>query len=154
MNSYQTAKLLSDCINLGFPDLMRKGHLNGGITLEAKRDEVAEMADKREFAIKGAALVNDDGRSANCAAKLLGYEGNQLTYYCKKFGIHLNDSTRREWDYDKVINQVRKLINVDGYNQKEAAAKIGATPPQLMRIFKTKGYKYDVKKRKINKVKS
>lgn len=146
-------KFLSDCRRLGFPDLVQKGHNCGGITIPPKKVESDPDFNPLEFATQAAALISEKGFSTTGAAARWGKTSTQLRHYCRKFNIELAATSRRKWDYDATFKKAQRMINQQGFRMRDAARQIDGSPKLLLDIFAAKGYKYNAKTVRVEKVK-
>ena len=145
------SKFLRECKTKGFKLLESRGHLKGGIKQSV--DKAAPKHTPLEFAQLASKMVNDGMRISE-AANEFGRSPSDLRYYCNKFGITLNCKfKRKEWDHVATYRRIRRFLNERGYNIKNTAAKIKCSPKLITTIIAAQGRFYNVKTKKIEKIK-
>lgn len=145
-------KILHDCKTKGFKNLQSMGHLSGGIRLSKMKPAAPEHT-PFEFAQKGSQMVRE-GKSISQAAAAFGRNAGDLKYYCNKFGIHYESKfKKKQWDYDATYRRIRRLMNQQGYNIKATSLKIKGSTKLVTNIIASKGRFYNVKTKKIERIK-
>ncbi len=139
-------KLLHDCKTKGFADLERLGLIEN-----VKRREKPNYT-HLEFAQMGAKMVNEQGRSIKDVCDQFGRNNADLRHFCNKFGIALKKRQKR-WDYDEAFPKIQRMVNRYGYRLGDVARKLDTSACVLLRILRSKGYKYNAQTIKIRKVK-
>jgi transposase len=142
-------KLLHDCKTKGFPRLRKLGQITDGEPIP----EPQTNDNRRSIAAMGSVLVND-GLHVSKAAERCGVSVVSLKHYCKRFGFGLDpEMTRRDRVTSAMCAEAIRLVNDDGLRLSPVAKKLGTTCPHISNSLQRRGYKYNARTVKIERVK-
>ena len=137
----------------GFPHMRRLGMLGLSPKTRMTNSPHPTEAGRKEKAIEGARLINEQHMTTAGAARTIGVSDTTLRSYLREFGLKvLARRVRKGSATEAVCKEVIQLVNKDGHRISHAAEMAGSNCVTVRLGLSRLGMKYNASKIKIERI--